>query len=166
MKKILFLAAMFVAALPFSAQKQMYVWQDGVRSNYAVIDVDSITFCENMILTDNMSDEQITEHLLGRWYASNQVEVILDVYQDGTLLYRDLAYDGNKQSREMISLKLNYKISQGKLNITHQDSTNTDIGRFEYSTDIALYEAIFTVDSLSSDGITFFKRVTFKRTYN
>ena len=32
--------------LSLSAQRQMYVWQDGVKTTYEVANVDSITFSE------------------------------------------------------------------------------------------------------------------------
>ena len=44
MKKILFLASMLAMVLSLSAQRQMYVWQDGVKTTYEVANVDSITF--------------------------------------------------------------------------------------------------------------------------
>ena len=46
MKKILFLATMLAMVLSLSAQRQMYVWQDGVKTTYEVANVDSITFSE------------------------------------------------------------------------------------------------------------------------
>ncbi len=44
MKKILFVATMLAMVLSLSAQRQMYVWQDGVKTTYEVANVDSITF--------------------------------------------------------------------------------------------------------------------------
>ena len=44
MKKILFVATMLAMVLSLSAQRQMYVWQDGVKTTYEVVNVDSITF--------------------------------------------------------------------------------------------------------------------------
>ena len=44
MKKILFVASMLAMVLSLSAQRQMYVWQDGVKTTYEVANVDSITF--------------------------------------------------------------------------------------------------------------------------
>ena len=44
MKKILFIATMLAMVLSLSAQRQMYVWQDGVKTTYEVANVDSITF--------------------------------------------------------------------------------------------------------------------------
>ena len=46
MKKILFVATMLAMVLSLSAQRQMYVWQDGVKTTYEVANVDSITFSE------------------------------------------------------------------------------------------------------------------------
>ena len=44
MKKTLFVATMLAMVLTLSAQRQMYVWQDGVKTTYEVANVDSITF--------------------------------------------------------------------------------------------------------------------------
>ena len=44
MKKTLFVATMLAMVLSLSAQRQMYVWQDGVKTTYEVANVDSITF--------------------------------------------------------------------------------------------------------------------------
>ena len=44
MKKILFVATLLAMVLSLSAQRQMYVWQDGVKTTYEVANVDSITF--------------------------------------------------------------------------------------------------------------------------
>ena len=44
MKKILFVATMLAMVLSLSAQRQMYVWQDGVKTTYEVANIDSITF--------------------------------------------------------------------------------------------------------------------------
>lgn len=44
MKKILFFAIMLAMVLNLSAQRQMYVWQNGVKTTYEVVNVDSITF--------------------------------------------------------------------------------------------------------------------------
>ena len=33
-------------SLTLSAQKHMYVWQDGVKTTFAIADVDSITFAD------------------------------------------------------------------------------------------------------------------------
>lgn len=44
MKKTLFVATMLAMVLTLSAQRQMYVWQDGVKTTYELVNVDSITF--------------------------------------------------------------------------------------------------------------------------
>ena len=44
MKKILFIGLLLSIALTISAQRQMQVWQDGVPTNFAVAEIDSVTF--------------------------------------------------------------------------------------------------------------------------
>lgn len=45
-KKIFFFSLLFLFSLTLSAQKHMYVWQDGVKTTFAIADVDSITFAD------------------------------------------------------------------------------------------------------------------------
>lgn len=44
MKKVLSIGLLLSIALTISAQRQMQVWQDGVPTNFAVAEVDSVTF--------------------------------------------------------------------------------------------------------------------------
>ena len=45
-KKIFFFSLLFLFSLTLSAQKHMYVWQNGVKTTFAITDVDSITFAD------------------------------------------------------------------------------------------------------------------------
>ena len=162
MKKFFFLVLFLLITTIIFAQKQMYVWQDGVRSNYAVIDVDSITFCENMILTENMSDAQIAEHLLGIWlHKTYSSHVQLTFGQNGMLEYF-LGPIGDETWPGM-RVHLTYHVTDHKLFIAHQDTTNLGTDVFDYySTDIALYDTLLTIDRLSKDGVVF-KKLTFEK---
>ena len=44
MKKILLFVAIIAISLNISAQEQMYVWQNGTKTTFAIADVDSVTF--------------------------------------------------------------------------------------------------------------------------
>ena len=44
MKKILLFIAIFAVSLNMQAQEKMFVWQNGVKTDFVVTDVDSITF--------------------------------------------------------------------------------------------------------------------------
>ena len=162
MKKFFFLVLFLLITTIIFAQKQIYVWQDGVRSNYAVIDVDSITFCENMILTENMSDAQIAEHLLGIWlHKTYSSHVQLTFGQNGMLEYF-LGPIGDETWSGM-RVHLTYHVTDRKLFIAHQDTTNHGTDVFDYySTDIALYDTLLTIDRLSKDGVVF-KKLTFEK---
>lgn len=47
-KKIIFFSLLFLLSLTLSAQMHMYVWQDGVKTTFAIADVDSITFTDEI----------------------------------------------------------------------------------------------------------------------
>ena len=66
MKKILFIGLLLSIALTISAQRQMQVWQDGVPTNFAVAEIDSVMFI-NGDLDKNSCD------IIGTWEISNLV---------------------------------------------------------------------------------------------
>ena len=48
MKKILLFVAIIAISLNISAQEQMYVWQNGTKTTFAIAEVDSVTFNKMM----------------------------------------------------------------------------------------------------------------------
>lgn len=59
MKKILFFGMLWSIASITFAQRQMQVWQDGVPTSFAVVEVDSVTF-----------NETYNTRLMGNWYET------------------------------------------------------------------------------------------------
>lgn len=73
MKKILFVATMLAMVLSLSAQRQMYVWQDGVKTTYEVANVDSITFSKvkDSDAPDTGNHEYVDLGLSVKWATCN-----------------------------------------------------------------------------------------------
>lgn len=76
--KIVVVALLCLFSLTLSAQKHMYVWQDGVKTTFAVADVDSITF------TDETEDFQ---QKIGKFSVSATQQI---AFSSGNLQYHPL----------------------------------------------------------------------------
>lgn len=76
--KIVIVTLLCLFSLTLSAQKHMYVWQDGVKTTFAVADVDSITF------TDETEDFQ---QKIGKFSVSATQQI---AFSSGNLQYHPL----------------------------------------------------------------------------
>ena len=76
--KIVIFTLLCLFSLTLSAQKHMYVWQDGVKTTFAVADVDSITF------TDETEDFQ---QKIGKFSVSATQQI---AFSSGNLQYHPL----------------------------------------------------------------------------
>lgn len=76
--KIVVVTLLCLFSLTLSAQKHMYVWQDGVKTTFAVADVDSITF------TDETEDFQ---QKIGKFSVSATQQI---AFSSGNLQYHPL----------------------------------------------------------------------------
>lgn len=76
--KIVIVTLLCLFSLTLSAQKHMYVWQDGVKTTFAVADVDSITF------TDETEDFQ---QKIGKFSISATQQI---AFSSGNLQYHPL----------------------------------------------------------------------------
>ena len=67
MKKTAFLTILVAVAINISAQFNMYVWQDGVKITYPVLDVDSITFGEGPAIEPFVSLISVEDNSVADW---------------------------------------------------------------------------------------------------
>ena len=77
-KKIFFFSLLYLFSLTLSAQMHMYVWQDGVKTTFAIADVDSITF------TDEIED---SSQKVGKFSVSATQQI---AFSSGNLQYHPL----------------------------------------------------------------------------
>lgn len=77
-KKIFFFSLFYLFSLTLSAQMHMYVWQDGVKTTFAIADVDSITF------TDETEDSY---QKVGKFSVSATQQI---AFSSGNLQYHPL----------------------------------------------------------------------------
>ena len=77
-KKIFFFSLLYLFSLTLSAQKHMYVWQDGVKTTFSIADVDSITF------TDKAEDSY---QKVGKFSVSATQQI---AFSSGNLQYHPL----------------------------------------------------------------------------
>ena len=77
-KKIFFFSLLFLFSLTLSAQKHMYVWQDGMKTTFSIADVDSITF------TDEAEDSY---QKVGKFSVSTTQQI---AFSSGNLQYHPL----------------------------------------------------------------------------
>lgn len=77
-KKIFFFSLFYLFSLTLSAQKHMYVWQDGVKTTFSIADVDSITF------TDEIED---SSQKVGKFSISATQQI---AFSSGNLQYHPL----------------------------------------------------------------------------
>ena len=76
--KIVIFTLLCLFSLTLSAQKHMYVWQDGVKTTFAIADVDSITF------TDEIED---SSQKVGKFSVSATQQI---AFSSGNLQYHPL----------------------------------------------------------------------------
>lgn len=76
--KIVIVTLLCLFSLTLSAQKHMYVWQDGVKTTFAIADVDSITF------TDEIED---SSQKVGKFSISATQQI---AFSSGNLQYHPL----------------------------------------------------------------------------
>ena len=76
--KIVIFTLLCLFSLPLSAQMHMYVWQDGVKTTFAIADVDSITF------TDEIED---SSQKVGKFSISATQQI---AFSSGNLQYHPL----------------------------------------------------------------------------
>ena len=76
--KIVVVTLLCLFSLTLSAQKHMYVWQDGVKTTFAITDVDSITF------TDEIED---SSQKVGKFSVSTTQQI---AFSSGNLQYHPL----------------------------------------------------------------------------
>lgn len=69
MKRISFLATLLALVLGMNAQVNMYVWQDGIKTIYAIQDVDSITFEEVAEQDPSASLISVEDNSISDWGA-------------------------------------------------------------------------------------------------
>ena len=77
-KKIFFFSLLYLFSLTLSAQMHMYVWQDGVKTTFAIANVDSITF------TDETEDSY---QKVGKFSVSATQQI---AFSSGNLQYHPL----------------------------------------------------------------------------
>jgi hypothetical protein len=132
MKKILFVATMLAMVLSLSAQRQMYVWQDGVKTTYEVANVDSITFSkvENPDIPQTGNHEYVDLGLSVKWATCN-------VGASKPEEYGDYFAWGETQPKSTYSWST-YKWCRGSYDTQTKYCTNSSYGTVDNKTTLDL----------------------------
>ena len=118
MKKILLIVMTLSTTLTLFAQRQMQVWQDGVSTSFAVAEVDSITFEENI--------DPNVKQLLGVWEGYETIYtldfIILTFGYDSILEYYqgNNPYAPNHHTGLNVRQKWNYTVSDDVLEFSFE----------------------------------------------
>ena len=127
MKKILFVATMLAMVLSLSAQRQMYVWQDGVKTTYEVANVDSITFSKVENPDPNTGNHEYVDLGLSvKWATCN-------VGATKPEEYGDYFAWGETQPKDYYDWST-YKWCNGRYNTLTKYCTNSDCGTIDNKT--------------------------------
>jgi hypothetical protein len=176
MKKILFFGVLLSIASILFAQRQMYVWQNGTPTIFAVAEVDSITFGDCINAMDTLSDAKLTEMLCKIWYDTLEAWDKLP-YPYDTLIYEEdtpdfeLTFQDNGVLKYCLGIPdlwigtyidFQYYVSEGKLFI-YADPTINSVHApetsFEFSTDFSVNDSILLINQFSHNGTIFYPLV-------
>ena len=158
MKKILLIVLTLSTSLTLFAQRQMQVWQDGVSTSFAVTEVDSITFEENI--------DPNVKQLLGVWEGEEAVYtfdfIILTLLDNGILDYYqgNNPYAPNYQTDANIHHKWNYIVPAD--NVLEFSFHRRD-QLYQYTTEYAITDSTLIMYNFSVDGIRFGKLELLKK---
>lgn len=131
MKKILFVATMLAMVLSLSAQRQMYVWQDGVKTTYEVANVDSITFSKVENPDPNTGNHEYVDLGLSvKWATCN-------VGATKPEEYGDYFAWGETQPKSTYNWST-YKWCNGSSNTQTKYNTNSSYGTVDNKTQLEL----------------------------
>ena len=159
MKKILLIVMTLSTSLTLFAQRQMHVWQDGVSTSFAVAEVDSITFEENI--------DPNVKQLLGVWEGEETVYtlqfIMLTFEADGIVEYYrgKNPYAPNYNTGPNMCQKWNYTVSDNILEFSFQPDSRFQ--PFQYTTEYTITDSTLIMYNFSMDGIRFEKLELLKK---
>ena len=163
MKKILLIVMTLSTTLTLFAQRQMQVWQNGMPTSFAVAEVDSITFEENI--------DPNVKQLLGVWEGYETIYtldfIILTFGYDSILEYYqgNNPYAPNHHTGLNVRQKWNYTVSDDVLEFSFEtDSANWHgYHPFKYTTEYTITDSTLIMYNFSVDGIRFGKLELLKK---
>ena len=157
MKKILFFGMLWSIASITFAQRQMQVWQDGMPTSFAVAEVDSITFEENI--------DPNVKQLLGVWEGYETVYtlnfIILNFFDNGILDYYQgpNPYGPNSHTGPRVYQEWDYIVSDNVLEFSFHRRDQL----FQYTTEYTITDSTLIMYNFSVDGIRFGKLELLKK---
>ena len=157
MKKILLIVITLSTTLTLFAQRQMQVWQNGVSTNFAVDEVDSVTF-SNEITTSPK------DLLVGNWRnISSNTRRDLRFFDNDTVIYAERPYGTTVPDVVEDYGPWKYSVSKDSIVFLYEPvfPFNLEMDTFQYSTTYNIVDSILTLSNFSKDGQQFVHDIEF-----